>query len=42
MYEALLEELDFHMARILVKVCPEQVWAASYNEVPFMLILKGE
>jgi hypothetical protein len=23
------------MARVLVKVCPEKIWAASYNEVPF-------
>lgn len=35
--EALRNQFDstFHMARILVKVCPEKIWAASYNEVPF-------
>lgn len=35
--EALRKQFDstFHMARILVKVCPEKIWATSYNEVPF-------
>lgn len=35
--DALRNQFDstFHMARILVKVCPEKIWAASYNEVPF-------
>ena len=35
--EALRNQFDstFHMARILVKVCPEEIWAASYNDVPF-------
>lgn len=35
--EALRNQFDstFHMARVLVKVCPEDVWASSYHEVPF-------
>ncbi|WFR58375.1 hypothetical protein QA584_04710 [Anaerocolumna sp. AGMB13025] len=35
--EAFRNQFDstFHMARILVKVCPEKVWAGTYNEVPF-------
>lgn len=35
--EALRNQFNstFHMARVLVKVCPEEVWAASFNEVPF-------
>jgi hypothetical protein len=35
--EALRNQFDstFHMARVLVKVCPEEIWAATYNEVPF-------
>ena len=35
--EALRNQFDstFHMASILVNVCPEKIWAASYNEVPF-------
>ena len=35
--EALRNQFDstFHMARVLVKVCPENIWACSYNEVPF-------
>jgi hypothetical protein len=35
--EALRNQFDstFHMARILVKVCPEKIWNTSYNEVPF-------
>lgn len=35
--EALRNQFDstFHMAHVLVKVCPEKVWASSYNEVPF-------
>ena len=35
--EALRNQFDsaFHMARLLVKVCPEKIWATSYNEVPF-------
>lgn len=35
--EALRNQFDstFHMARVLIKVCPGEIWAASYNEVPF-------
>ncbi len=35
--EALQNQFDstLHMARILIKVCPDEVWAASYNNVPF-------
>ncbi len=35
--ESLRNQFDstLHMARVLVKVCPEKVWATSYNEVPF-------
>lgn len=35
--EVLRNQFDstFHMARVLVKVCPNEVWASSYNEVPF-------
>lgn len=35
--EALRNQFDstFHMARILVKICPEEIWATSYNDVPF-------
>ncbi len=35
--ETLRNQFDstFHMARVLVKVCPEKIWALSYNEVPF-------
>lgn len=35
--EALRNQFDstFHMARTLVKVCPENIWSESYNEVPF-------
>ncbi len=35
--EALRNQFDstFHMASVLVGICPEEVWAASYNEVPF-------
>ncbi len=35
--EALRNQFDstFHMARILVEVCPEKIWADSYNEAPF-------
>ena len=35
--EALRNQFDstFHMARVLVEVCPEKIWATSYNEVPF-------
>lgn len=35
--EALRNQFNstLHMARVLVDVCPEEVWAASYNGVPF-------
>jgi len=35
--ESLRNQFDstFHMAYVLVKVCPEKIWVASYNEVPF-------
>lgn len=35
--ESLRNQFDstFHMARVLVKVCPKKIWADSYNEVPF-------
>ncbi len=35
--ETLRNQFDstFHMVRVLVKVCPNEIWAASYNEVPF-------
>lgn len=35
--EALRNQFDstFHMARILVKICPPKIWATSYNDVPF-------
>jgi len=35
--EALRNQFDstFHMARVLVKVCPKEIWAESYNDVPF-------
>ena len=35
--EALRNQFNstLHMARVLVQVCPENVWATSYNEVPF-------
>ncbi len=35
--EALRNQFDstFHMARVLVKVCPGEVWGETYNEVPF-------
>jgi len=35
--EALRNQFDstFHMAGVLVKVCLREIWAASYNEVPF-------
>ncbi len=35
--ETLRSQFDstFHMAQVLVKVCPEDIWAESYNEVPF-------
>jgi hypothetical protein len=35
--EALRNQFDstFHMAVILVDICPEKIWASSYNEVPF-------
>jgi len=25
----------FHMARVLVNVCPEEIWGSSYNDIPF-------
>lgn len=35
--ETLRNQFDstFHMARVLVKVCPSDIWSQSYNEVPF-------
>jgi len=35
--ETLRNQFDstFHMARVLVKVCPKGIWASSYNDVPF-------
>lgn len=35
--EALRNQFNstLQMARVLVEVCPEKVWANSYNEVPF-------
>jgi len=35
--EALRNQFNstLHMVRVLVKVCQENVWATSYNEVPF-------
>lgn len=35
--EALRNQFDstFHMAHVLVNICPEDVWASSYHEVPF-------
>ncbi len=35
--EAMRSQFDstLHMARVLIKVCPEEIWAASYHEVPF-------
>jgi len=35
--EALRGQFDstLHMAFVLIDVCPETVWSASYNEVPF-------
>jgi len=35
--EALRNQFDstFHMVRALVKVCPKEVWGASFNGVPF-------
>ncbi len=35
--ETLRSQFDstFHMAQVLVEVCPEDIWAESYNEVPF-------
>lgn len=35
--EALQNQFDstFHMARVLVEICPEKIWAASFNGVPF-------
>lgn len=35
--EALRNQFDstFHMARVLVDVCPDDIWATSYNDVPF-------
>lgn len=35
--EILRNQFDstFHMARVLVKVCPKEIWAEAYNEVPF-------
>ncbi|NLV58060.1 MAG: DinB family protein [Clostridiales bacterium] len=35
--ETLRNQFDstLHMARILVKVCPDSVWALSFNGVPF-------
>lgn len=35
--EALRDQFNstLHMASVLVDVCPEEVWAASYNGVPF-------
>jgi hypothetical protein len=35
--EVLRNQFDstFHMARVLVEVCPKEIWAESYNQVPF-------
>lgn len=35
--ETLRNQFDstFYMARVLVKVCPDEIWAASFNGVPF-------
>lgn len=35
--ETLRNQFDstFHMARVLVEICPEKIWATSYNGVPF-------
>ncbi|MDR1001530.1 MAG: DUF2442 domain-containing protein [Clostridiales bacterium] len=35
--EALKNQFDstFHMAKVLVQICPEEIWASSYNDVPF-------
>ena len=35
--EALRNQFDstYHMARVLVKVCPKEIWETSYNGVPF-------
>lgn len=35
--EALRNQFNstFHMACVLVKICPKKIWAASYNGVPF-------
>lgn len=35
--EAFRNQFDstLHMARVLIHVCPDAVWATSYNEVPF-------
>lgn len=35
--EVLRNQFDstFHMARVLVKICPSEIWANTYNGVPF-------
>lgn len=35
--EVLRNQFDstFHMARVLVQVCPSEIWAKTYNDVPF-------